>query len=404
MYMEDLNNKTYDYVLVGGGMGSGFATLGIREQDKTGSILIISNETEAPYERPALSKKLWLDDEFEEEDTKIGAEEEENVEFVFEREVIKITPEDKTVTLENGDVVGYEKLLLSTGGEPNSIEGPEDEDVFTFRELNDYRKLRQRSGNNQEVIVVGGGYIGSELAASLSQNNTNVTMVFPEKQLGEDMFPEELLEEYNNLFIENGVKLMSGREAESYRREGNQLILTLDDGSEVKGDTIVIGLGVTPRIKLAKESGLEMSDQGVVVNEKLQTSDENIWAAADIAVYPDVILGRQRLEHVDHARNSGRQVGANMAGANEAYTHTPYLYSMLYSLNWEAVGTLDPSLETLFDHRESGDIVFYLDEDKLKGVLTWNVNVNLDDVRELLDNPPTNKEDLIGALEEQPEE
>src|SRR5699024_12708046 len=104
MYMEDLNNKTYDYVLVGGGMGSGFATLGIREQDKTGSILIISNETEAPYERPALSKKLWLDDEFEEEDTKIGAEEEENVEFVFEREVIKITPEDKTVTLENGDV------------------------------------------------------------------------------------------------------------------------------------------------------------------------------------------------------------------------------------------------------------------------------------------------------------
>lgn len=229
-------------------------------------------------------------------------------------------------------------------------------------------------------------------------------MVFPENQLGEDMFPEELLEEYNNLFIENGVKLMSEKEAKSYRREGDQLILILNDGSEVKGDTIVIGLGVTPRIKLAKESGLEMSDQGVVVNEKLQTSDENIWAAADIAVYPDVILGRQRLEHVDHARNSGRQVGANMAGANEAYTHTPYLYSMLYSLNWEAVGTLDPSLETLFDHRESGDIVFYLDEDKLKGVLTWNVNVNLDDVRELLDNPPTNKEDLIGALEEQPEE
>src|SRR5699024_4767717 len=196
-------------------------------------------ETEAPYERPALSKKLWLDDEFKEEDTKIGADEEENVEFVFEREVIKITPEDKTVTLENGDVVGYEKLLLSTGGEPNSIEGPEDEDVFTFRELNDYRKLRQRSGNNQEVIVVGGGYIGSELAASLSQNNTNVTMVFTEKQLGEDMFPEELLEEYNNLFIENGDKLMSGREAASYRREGNELILTLVAGTEVRGDTIV---------------------------------------------------------------------------------------------------------------------------------------------------------------------
>src|SRR5690625_7511361 len=117
MYMDDLNNKTYDYVLVGGGMGSGFATLGIREQDKTGSILIISNETDVPYERPALSKKLWLDDEFKEEDTKIGAEEEENVEFFFEREVIKITTEDKTVTLENVNVAGNEKLLLSTGCE-----------------------------------------------------------------------------------------------------------------------------------------------------------------------------------------------------------------------------------------------------------------------------------------------
>lgn len=401
--MKELNNKTYDYVLVGGGMGAGFATLGIREQDKDGSVLIISNETHVPYERPALTKKLWIDDDFKEEDTKIGAEE-ENVEIVFEREVTKISPEDKTVTLENGDVVDYGQLLLSTGGEPRSIDGPEDEAVFTFRELDDYRKLRERSGENQEVIIVGGGYIGSELAASLSQNNTKVTIVFPQNHLGEEMFPKELLEEYNQLFKDHWVELINGREAKSYRREGEQVVLTLDDDSEVKGDTIVIGLGVSPRTQLAEESGLEMADEGVVVNEWLQTSDKNIWAAADIATYPDAIFGRQRLEHVDHARHSGRQVGKNMAGAKEAYTHTPYLYSMLYSLNWEAVGTLDPSLDTLFDHREDGEIVFYLDEDKLKGILLWNVEVDLDDVRELIDQPPANKEDLIGALKEQKEE
>lgn len=398
--MKELNNQTYDYVLVGGGMGAGFATLGIREQDQEGSILIISNETHVPYERPALTKKLWIDDEFQEEDTKIGAEDEENVEIVFEREVVKVSPEDQTVTLENGDVVHYGNLLLSTGGEPNTIEGPEDEDVFTFRELDDYRKLRARSGDNQEVLIVGGGYIGSELAASLSQNNTNVTMVFPQEQLGADMFPEALLEEYNQLFTDHGVKLISEVEAESYSREGDQLVLKLSDGSEIKGETIVIGLGVSPRIKLAEESGLEMSDQGVVVNEKLQTSDENIWAAADIATYPDVILGRQRLEHVDHARNSGQQVGANIAGADEAYTHTPYLYSMLYSLNWEAVGTLDPTLDIMIDERDEGKIVFYLDGDQLQGVLVWNVEVDLDDVRNLLDNPPADKEDLIGAIPE----
>lgn len=398
--MKELNNQTYDYVLVGGGMGAGFATLGIREQDQEGSILIISNETHVPYERPALTKKLWIDDEFQEEDIKIGAEDEENVEIVFEREVGKVSPEDQTVTLENGDVVHYGNLLLSTSGEPNTIEGPEDEDVFTFRELDDYRKLRARSGDNQEVLIVGGGYIGSELAASLSQNNTNVTMVFPQEQLGADMFPEALLEEYNQLFTDHGVKLISGVEAESYSREGDQLILKLNDGSEIKGDTIVIGLGVSPRIKLAEESGLEMSDQGVVVNEKLQTSDENIWAAADIATYPDTILGRQRLEHVDHARNSGQQVGANMAGADEAYTHTPYLYSMLYSLNWKAVGTLDPTLDIMIDERDEGNIVFYLDGDQLKGVLVWNVEVDLDDVRDILDNPPADKEDLMGAIPE----
>lgn len=398
--MKELNNQTYDYVLVGGGMGAGFATLGIREQDQEGSILIISNETHVPYERPALTKKLWIDDEFQEEDTKIGAEDEENVEIVFEREVVKVSPEDQTVTLENGDVVHYGNLLLSTGGEPNTIEGPEDEDVFTFRELDDYCKLRARSGDNQEVLIVGGGYIGSELAASLSQNNTNVTMVFPQEQLGADMFPEALLEEYNQLFTDHGVKLISGVEAKSYSREGDQLVLKLNDGSEIKGDTIVIGLGVSPRIKLAEESGLELSNQGVVVNEKLQTSDENIWAAADIATYPDTILGRQRLEHVDHARNSGQQVGANMAGADEAYTHTPYLYSMLYSLNWEAVGTLDPTLDIMIDERDEGKIVFYLDGDQLKGVLVWNVEVDLDDVRDILDNPPADKEDLIGAIPE----
>lgn len=400
----DLNNKEFKYVLVGGGMGSGFATLGIREHDKKGSILIISRESHVPYERPALTKKLWRDEEFEVEDTKIGAEDEAHVEFAFERDVVEIAPADKTVTLENGDVVRYEKLLLSTGGEPNSIEGPEDEAVFTFRELDDYLELRERSKANQHIIIVGGGYIGSELGDSLTQNDTQVTMVFPEEQLGEEMFPEELLEEYNRLFTDRGVELVSGKKADRYRREGDELVLELEDGTEITGDSIVIGLGVKPRTELAEKAGLEMADDGVVVNEQLQTSDENIWIAGDIATYPDEILGRHRIEHVDHARNSGKQVGANMAGADEAYTHTPYLYSMISDLSWEAIGTLDPTLETLIDSREDGSIVFYLDEDKLKGVLVWNVEVDLDDVREVLDNPPANTEDLVGLLEEKEED
>lgn len=122
----DLHNKSYEYVLIGG-MGAGYATLGIREHDKEGAILIISREEHVPYERPALTKKLWRDESFTVEDIKIGAEDEDKVDFAFERDVAEIAPNEKTVTLDNGEIVHYGKLLLSTGGEPRKIEGPEDE-------------------------------------------------------------------------------------------------------------------------------------------------------------------------------------------------------------------------------------------------------------------------------------
>ncbi len=402
--VEDVNNKEYKYVLVGGGMGSGFATLGIREHDKEGAILIVSREEFMPYERPALTKKLWRDKEFTVADIQIGVEEEENVDFMPKRDVVEISREDKTITLDNGHVVSYDKLLLSTGGEPRTIDGPADEQVILFREEDDYLKLREFSKLGHHVIIVGGGYIGSELADSLAQNNTKVTMVYPQSQLGEGMFPEELLEEYNSLFADRGIELLSGKKADRYRRDGEKLVLELDDGTEVTGDVIVIGLGVEPRIELAEKAGLETAENGVVVNESLQTSDPNIYAAGDIATYPDKILGRQRIEHVDHARNSGKQVGAIMAGGAEAYTHTPYFYSLINNLSWEAIGTLDPELDKLFDEREDGSIVFFLEDDTLKGVLVWNVEVNLDDVRDLLANPPANTDDLIGKLEEKEEE
>lgn len=178
---KDLNGKSYKYVLVGGGMGAGFATLGIREEDREGSILIISRESHVPYERPALSKKLWRDDEYHIDRTKIGAEEEPNVDFAFERDVISISPENKTVKLENGDIVNYEKLLLSTGGEPISIEGEKDKNVFLFRTKDDYLKLRELTKENSHILLVGGGYVGSELADSLIRHNVQVTMIFPEK-------------------------------------------------------------------------------------------------------------------------------------------------------------------------------------------------------------------------------
>lgn len=394
------NNNTYEYVIVGGGMVAGYAVNSIRKEDPTGSILVISKDADVPYERPALSKKLWLDDEFTEENIRVGAENQANVAFRFNTTVNKIDRSNKNVQLGDDEVVYYDQLLLATGGEPMTIDGPDDPHVIVFRDWSDYRKLRQFSGNNKHVIVVGGGYIGSEVAAALAQNNTKVTMVYLENTLGENQFPESITAEYEDTFKKNDVELINGKKAESYQRDGSQLVVTLDDGTQFTGDTVVIGLGVSPRIALAKASGLKLDGDGVEVNEYLQTSDPSIWSAGDIAYYPDKILGYQRIEHVDHARNSGDQVGRNMAGAHEVYTRTPYFYSNIFSISWQAIGTLDPNLEQVFDTRDNGTIVYFLKEDRLAGVLLWNVSVDLDDVRNLLANPPANKEALIGSIKE----
>ena len=162
----------------------------------------------------------------------------------------------------------------------------------------------------------------------------------------------------------------------------------------------IVGLGVTPRISLAEDSSLDLADGGVKVNEYLNTSDPAIWSAGDIASYPDHILGRQRIEHVDHARLSGELVGRNMAGAHMSYQHTPYFYSMIFDISWQAIGNIDPKLQLIFDRRTHGSLVYFIDAGKLVGVLVWNVKVNLDDVRALLANAPAT-DDLVGSIREQ---
>ncbi|MEL5941030.1 FAD/NAD(P)-binding oxidoreductase, partial [Tetragenococcus halophilus] len=143
------NNNSYEYVIVGGGMVAGYAVKGIRQEDTDGSILLVSKDADVPYERPALSKKLWLDDEFTEEDIRVGAEDYPNVSFKFNTTVNKIDRENKSIQLGDDSVVYYNKLLLATGGEPITIDGADDNHVIVFRDWSDYRKLRQFSGNNR---------------------------------------------------------------------------------------------------------------------------------------------------------------------------------------------------------------------------------------------------------------
>lgn len=392
---------TYDYLIIGGGQVSDDASRAIRDADADGSIGILSADQDGPYTRPALSKKLWTDPEFDESQVPLNTAEDTGADLHLSTEVRAIDRESRTVTTVDGDTYGYRKLLLATGSTPGALDGPEDDRVIPFRSFADYRRLRELSrspGTDAPFVVVGGGYIGNELAAGLVANDVRTTLVFPDDVLLGSKFPPALAQRYQQLFIDGGVELIPGHHAASVQRSGDDLTLLLDDGTEIPASVVVEGLGAAPVLDLAREAGLTVSE-GVVVDEHLVTSDPAIWAAGDIAEYPDAILGRTRVEHVDNAREMGSAAGASMAGSDAPYDHTPYFYSQVFGNRWEAVGTLDPSLETvevaLDDQRT---VVYYLEDGKPVGVLLWNVEDARDAARQVLRDAPTNRDELRGRI------
>ncbi|GAB3412057.1 NAD(P)/FAD-dependent oxidoreductase [Schumannella luteola] len=390
----------FDYLIVGGGMVADAAARGIRELDDAGTIGILSADVDPPYTRPALSKKLWTDPDFEWDQVPLNTVDETGATLRLNTQVTALDRAGKTVTADDGAVVGYGRLLLATGSVPHELDAPDDERIIHFRSAEDCLRLRGELSPGARVVVVGGGYIGAELAAALVQNRARVTLVHPDEVLGGSTFPPAVATTYEKLFADGGVSLRGGRRVEQVTLDGDALAVHLDDGSALGADLVVAGLGVAPATALAEESGLEVDD-GVVVDARLRTADASVWAAGDIARYPDAILGRTRVEHVDHATESGRAAGRAMAGADETYTHTPFLYSQVFGVRWEAVGALDAGLDTVEDWIEPDEqaVVYYLDDVGTPvGVLLWAIEDRTDAARALLADPPASRDELIGAI------
>ena len=234
---------------------------------------------------------------------------------------------------------------------------------------------------------------GAELAAALVQQGCEVSLVTPDPVLGSSQFPAQIASEYQKLFADAGVHLVTGHRVSSVRKYENAEV-TLDDGIILEADDVVAGLGATPVTNLAEDAGLTV-DNGVVVDEYLRTDDPAIWAAGDIANYPDPVLGRTRVEHVDNATMMGKAAGRSMAGSDAPYTHTPMMYSQVFGVRWEAVGALDSSLETTAVEVGDGQVVYYLKDGKPVGVLLWNLPGRTDEAVKVLADPP---EDLSDAI------
>ena len=257
-------------------------------------------------------------------------------------------------------------------------------DVIYFRTLDDYRRLRGLAGDGVQVAVIGGGFIGSEIAAALATNGCTVTMVFPDPGIGARLFPPELSAFVNDYYREKGVTVLAEELAETI----SSGTLTTKQGTVVEADAIVAGLGIVPATDLAEAAGLDVDD-GILVDELGRAGGrDDVYAAGDVARFPVPALGgTRRVEHEDHANTHGRAVGANMAGAGQPYDHLPFFYSDLFDLGYEAVGDVDSSLDTVEEWAEPNrkGVVAYVDGDgKARGFLLWDVWGKVDSARELI--------------------
>ena len=388
---------TTRYLIVGGGLTADAACQGIRDVDAEGRIMVVGAEAYPPYARPPLSKALWKGTE---EGSIWRGTEKLGVELRLGRRIATLDPTAHRATDDQGEVYAYEWLLLATGGRPRRLPFGADEVIY-FRTVDDYRRLRVLAAAEARFVVIGGGFIGSEIAAALAMNGRRVTMVFPEPGIGARIFPPDLSEFVTDYYRARDVEVMSRASVASIERVGETMRVTTGDGRVLETDAVVAGLGLEPSTEVAEAAGLVVSD-GIVVDDRGRVDGgDDVFAAGDVARFPVAALGgTMRVEHEDQAKSHGRLIGANMAGADEPYDHLPFFYSDLFDLGYEAVGELDSRLRTTADwtHVGGAGTVYYLDDEgRPRGVLLWNLFVHVDTARDLIRAAePIHTEELVG--------
>ncbi|KAG0043087.1 Apoptosis-inducing factor 1, mitochondrial [Gryganskiella cystojenkinii] len=380
----------YPYVLIGAGTASFAAMEAIREKDPSAAILIIGNEDIGPYMRPPLSKEMWFNKDeatteqlsfkdWQGKERNIILQGKEKIEAIDQDALDKIesaqsgvkvltgvTVDDlnvaeQSITLNNGKVLKYGKVLLATGGVPKTLpvlKGAGKDKVTTFRSVEDFKQLHSLvKSSGKKIVIVGGGFLGSELAVAISHygkdKGVSVTQVFPEDGNMGLVFPKYLSKWTTSQVEQEGVVVKANSRVASTKpiNEDKQVELTLESGEKIIADHIVVAVGIEANVALAKKAGLELDEirGGVVVNAELQAR-RNVYCAGDMTSYHDVTLGRRRVEHYDNAILGGRVAGQNMASdkLHKAYKHQSMFWSDLGPhIGYEAVGILDSKLSTV---------------------------------------------------------
>ncbi len=391
------------FVIVGASLAGAKAAETLRAEGFDGRIVLVGDEPVRPYERPPLSKG-YLRGEVGFDDAAVHAEgfyEDQSIELLTSTTVTAIDPTSKVVTLDPGGSLPYDQVLLSTGAAPRSLSIPGSElaGIHYLRSIESCDALRGALETAERVVVVGGGWIGSEVASSARQLGKDVAMVEAAHVPLERVLGTEVGTIFKDLHTDHGVELHLGVGVEAFRGMDSAEEVVLADGTAVNGDLFVVGVGVIPRTELAEGAGLELNN-GVIVDEYLATSVPGIWAAGDVAnAYHPVLGSRIRLEHWSAALNQGPVAAKNMVGQKAAYTKIPYFFSDQYDLGMEYSGYAVDWDTLVFrgDQERREFIAFWL----AQGRVVAGMNVNVWDVADQIASLVGSKRVVdVGQLED----
>jgi 3-phenylpropionate/trans-cinnamate dioxygenase ferredoxin reductase subunit len=393
-------DREVDFLLIGGGMASAHCAAELRRRGAEGSILLVGREPEPPYERPPISKE-YMRGEAERADAYVNPTswyEQNGVELLTGRNVMSLDPEARTAKIQGGEEVGFGQALLGTGAMVNilRVEGAENEGIHYLRAFGNSDAIRAEAEAAEHVVLIGGSYIGTEVAASLTAKGTKCSIVAMEEVALSRSFGADAGRWFQEQLEAHGVAFHGGEELEAFEGDGRVRAVLTKSGLSIECDAVVVGAGVRPDAMLAQRAGLEV-DGAIVCDSKLQTSAAGIYAAGDCCSYESVVHGRRiHVEHWDVAMQQGMHAAANMLGADRDYDVVPYFFSDL--ADWASLEYVGPARdwdeEVWRGSREQGEFsVWYLKDGRVAGALSVGRSEDLAEARRLL----ADRVDVSGA-------
>ena len=395
-------DREVDFLLIGGGMASAHCAAELRKRGAEGSVLLVGREPEPPYERPPLSKE-YLRGEAERADAYVNSlswYEENGVELLTGRNVMSLDTEARTAKIQGGEEVAFEQALIATGAMVNilRVEGAENEGIHYLRAYGNSDAIRADAEVAEHVVLIGGSYIGCEVAASLTAKGVKCSIVAIEEVALSRTFGADAGRWFQQQLEAKGVEFHGGQELEAYEGDGRVGAVLTKSGLSLECDTVIVGAGVRPDAMLAQRAGLEV-DGAIVCDSKLRTSVPGIYAAGDCCSYESVVHGRRiHVEHWDVAMQQGMHAAANMLGADSDYEVVPYFFSDL--ADWASLEYVGPASEwdeeVWRGSREQGEFsVWYLKDGRVAGCLSVGRSEDLAEARRML----ADGVDLSGARE-----